>query len=65
MNQHREHLARLSASLLDESLYTDDTRKEEMTTLLQQQAEVKSALETLEWEWLETSEELEKSAKEL
>jgi len=65
MNQHRDDLARLADSLLDESLYTDTARKEEMTTLLQRQAELKSALETLEWQWLEASEKLEDAGKEL
>jgi ATP-binding cassette subfamily F protein 3 len=65
MNQHRDELAGLADSLHDESLYTDAARKEEMTALLQQQAELKSTLETLEWEWLEASEKLEKAGLKL
>ena len=65
MNQHREKLAGLENSLHDESLYTDASRKEEMTTLLQHEAELKSSLETLEWEWLEASEKLEEAGKAL
>ncbi|MCP4047457.1 MAG: ATP-binding cassette domain-containing protein [Gammaproteobacteria bacterium] len=65
MNQHRTELAGLEKTLIDESLYTDPGRKEEMTRLLQQQAGLKSSLETLEWEWLEASEGLEKAEKEL
>lgn len=61
MNQHRSDLDGLTDSLHDESLYTDTARKEEMTRLLQHQAELKSSLETLEWEWLEASEKLEKA----
>jgi len=65
MNKHRDNLAGLEDSLHDETLYTDATRKEEMTNLLQQQAELKSALETLEWEWLEASEKLEEASMAL
>jgi ATP-binding cassette subfamily F protein 3 len=65
MIQHRTDLTGLEQILVDESLYTDASRKEEMTRLLQQQAVLKSSLETLEWEWLEASEKLEKAEKEL
>ena len=65
MNQQRADLAGVEAVLLDETLYTDATRKEEMTTLLQRQAALKSSLETLEWEWLDASEKLELAEKEL
>ncbi len=63
MEKHRKDLHGLESSLHDESLYTDATRKEEMTQLLQKQAELKSGLETLEWEWLEASESLEEAVK--
>jgi ATP-binding cassette subfamily F protein 3 len=65
MNQHRADLVALETSLHDEALYTDESRKEEMTTLLQKQAEIRSVLETLEWDWLEASEALEKAGKDL
>ncbi len=65
MNQHRADLAGLESVLHDESLYTDTARKEEMTLVLQQQAGLKSSLETLEWEWLEASEKLEEAGKNL
>jgi len=65
MHKHRADLEDLTTTLLDESLYTDASRKKEMTSLLQQQAELKSNLESLEWEWLEASEKLEHAAKEL
>jgi len=65
MSQQRTDLAGLEKTLLDETLYTDSHRKEEMTGLLQQQAALKSSLETLEWEWLEASERLEQAEKEL
>jgi len=70
MNQHRSDLDGLEDSLHDESLYTDTSRKAEMTALLQRQAELKSSLETLEWEtleweWLEASEKLEEAGSQL
>ncbi len=65
MQKHRSELSDLDASLHDESLYTDAARKEEMTQLLQMQATLKSALEALEWEWLEASEALEEASEEL
>ena len=65
MEQNRKDLQGLESSLHDESLYTDVTCKEEMTQLLQKQADLKSSLETLEWEWLEASESLEKAANNL
>ena len=65
MNQQRTDLAGLEKILIDETLYTDSSRQEEMTRLLQQQAGLRSALETLEWEWLEASEKLEQAEKEL
>ena len=65
MEQHRKDLQGLESSLHDESLYTDSDRKTEMTQLLQKQAELKSGLETLEWEWLDASESLEVAANTL
>jgi len=65
MKKHRSDLVGIEDKLHDESLYTDTSRKEEMTTLLQQQAELKSSLETLEWDWLEASEKLEEASMAL
>jgi len=65
INRNREKLSVLEQSLHDESLYTDDSRKTEMTTLLQQQAELKASLESMEWDWLEASEALENAANKL
>ncbi len=65
MIRQRTDLTRIEQLLIDESLYTDASRKEEMTELMLQQATLKSSLETLEWEWLEASEKLEKAEKEL
>jgi ATP-binding cassette subfamily F protein 3 len=65
MNQERADLSELEKLLAEESLYTDASRKEEISSLLQKQADLKSSLESLEWEWLEASETLENAEKEL
>jgi ATP-binding cassette subfamily F protein 3 len=65
MTRHREDLTEIEQVLIDESLYTDASRKEEMTRLLLKQGNLKSSLESLEWEWLEASEKLEQAEKEL
>ncbi len=58
---NRARLAELEARLSDESLYAETGRKDELTQLIQQQAATKSAIESLEWEWLEASERLEQA----
>ena len=65
MASHRENLAAVEETLHEESLYTDESRKAEMTTLMQKRAELKEALDTLEWDWLEASEALESARNEL
>jgi len=57
---NRTELEKLETQLADRALYTDPDKKEELTSLLRQQGEIKAALETSEWEWLEASEALEK-----
>ncbi len=54
-------LADLEAKLADETLYADGSRKAELSELIKHQATVKSAIEALEMEWLEASEEIEKA----
>ncbi len=56
---NRSKLAELEARLADESIYQDASRKNELTQLVQDQAAAKSAIESLEWKWLEASEKLE------
>ena len=51
----------LDTRLADESIYSDQSRKDELTQLVQDQAEAKSTIESLEWEWLEASEMLEQT----
>ena len=58
---NRSRLTELEARLADESLYVDPSRKDELTQLVQDQAAVKSKIESLEWEWVEASENLEQS----
>jgi len=65
MANNRKELEALEIKLHDETLYADESRKEEMTGLMQKQAELKETLASLEWDWLESSEELEKAEKEL
>jgi len=56
---NRTELEILERRLTDETLYTDQERKSELSELLQVQAAMKSAIETLEWNWMEASEALE------
>ena len=57
---NRIELDMLEKRLTDESLYTDPGRVKEMTGLIKQRGSIKTSLESLEWEWLEASEALEK-----
>ena len=65
MTTHRQELEVVENQLHDETLYTDESRKTEMTELMQKQAELKESLAALEWDWLEASEELEKAENAL
>ena len=55
----REELDALDKRLADTSLYTEAERASELKQLLKDQAERKTEIQTLEWEWLEASEALE------
>jgi ATP-binding cassette subfamily F protein 3 len=57
----RARLTELEERLVDESIYTDPDRKDELMQLVRDQAAAKAAVETLEWEWLEASEKLEQA----
>ncbi len=59
---NRARLAEFDRELADGAIYRDPRRKDELTTLLQNQAEAKATIETLEWEWLEASEKLEQAS---
>jgi ATP-binding cassette subfamily F protein 3 len=57
----RSRLAEIESLLVDETIYADPNRKDELTGLIREQAAVKSSIEALEGEWLEASEELEQA----
>ena len=56
---NRKELATIEKNLADETIYTDPDRKAELTGLMKDQASLKSAIDTLEWDWMEASEALE------
>ena len=55
----RQQLAVVDESLADENLYAEPQRADELQALIRRQAEARSTLENLEWEWLDASEALE------
>jgi ATP-binding cassette subfamily F protein 3 len=59
---NRSRLAELEARLADEAIYANPDRQDELTQLVREQATIKSAIESLEGEWLEASEKLEQSS---
>ena len=59
LDSNHSRLAELEARLADQSIYSDPGRQDELTQLIQDQAAVKSRVESLEGEWQEASEELE------
>jgi len=65
MEKVQAELAKVEEALGDAALYTDAARKEELTTTLARQGELKSRLDDLEAEWLSAEEELEAMAAEL
>jgi ATP-binding cassette subfamily F protein 3 len=60
LDVNRTQLSEFDKRLADESIYTDADRKNELTQLVQDHAATKAQIESLEWDWLEASEELEK-----
>jgi ATP-binding cassette subfamily F protein 3 len=61
LNETRARLTELEERLADESIYADADRKDELLQLVQDQAAARTAVEALEWEWLEASEKLEQA----
>ena len=57
----RAALEELDERLADATIYSDQDRVAELTQLVQDQADKKAEIQTLEWSWLEASEELEKA----
>ena len=58
MDKLQKSLSELENELADNSLYTD-AAKDKLKNLLQKQAELKSALEQAEMDWMDASEQLE------
>ena len=65
MDKARQALNSAEQQLADTELYTDAARKQELESLLKQQASQQQALDELEMQWLEASEELEQRQTEL
>jgi ATP-binding cassette subfamily F protein 3 len=57
----REALQALERQLADTALYTDESRKDEMTGLLREQAGLKADLDRLESDWLDASAALDEA----
>jgi ATP-binding cassette subfamily F protein 3 len=61
LTSNQSRLTELETRLADESIYADPSRKDELTRLVQDQAAAKTSIESLEWEWLNASENLEQA----
>ena len=59
MSSIQSQLKAIETTLADAELYTDNQRKDELQKLLKEQGRLEQELETLEMEWLESSEALE------
>lgn len=57
----RERLAVIESTLSDDAIYQDASRSDELADLVKEQGELKSSVDTLEWNWLEASEALERA----
>ena len=55
----RKELDTVEKSLSDEAIYTRPDRKAELTGHMKDQVSLKSAIDALEWKWMEASEALE------
>jgi ATP-binding cassette subfamily F protein 3 len=62
LETHRKDLEVLELKLTDTTLYSDPSRKDELAAIIRDQAGLKSAIETQEWDWLAASEALEKAS---
>jgi ATP-binding cassette subfamily F protein 3 len=62
LETHRKNLEVLELKLTDTTLYSDPSRKDELAAIIRDQAGLKSAIETQEWDWLAASEALEKAS---
>ncbi len=57
----REELLSVEKKLADESIYVDAERNAELSDLVKKQGLLKSAIDTLEWNWMEASEAVDKA----
>jgi len=55
----RTELQSVEGKLTDEAIYADAERADEVAGVVRRQGELKLAIETLEWEWMEASEAVE------
>lgn len=61
LSAKREELQAVEKQLGNEAIYADPQRSKDIAGLLKSQAGLKADIDTLEWEWLEASEALEKA----
>lgn len=61
LETRRVALETVEKALVDESIYGDPQRKDELAVLVKDQSSLKSEIGALEWDWLEASEALEKA----
>lgn len=61
LDSTRSELETVEKNLADEAIYTDPARNAELANFVKDQASLKSAIATLEWEWMEASEAVEKA----
>jgi ATP-binding cassette subfamily F protein 3 len=61
LEARRGSMQSLEEKLSDPEIYSEPARKDELTAIIREQAEHKTAIESLEWEWLEASELLEQA----
>jgi len=59
METARAALQEVESSLTDQAIYADAERQGEVAGLIKQQGELKTAIHTLEWEWMQASEAVE------
>jgi len=59
LSTNRTALESLDKRLAEEAIYMDPERKSELTELIKEQTGLKSAIDTLEWDWIEASEALD------
>jgi ATP-binding cassette subfamily F protein 3 len=61
LSARRDELKLIDDELGDEAIYQDPQRAQDIADLLKRQATLKADIDTLEWDWLEATEMLEKA----